>query len=69
MRETNHGVTGWGEIDQFEPYVAAALAKSLFEWIDGENPTRIEHLWQKIYQSHRDMRGGLFMTHTPPASC
>ena len=67
--ETNHGVTGWGEIDQLEPYVAAALAKSLFEWIDGENPTRIEHLWQKIYRSHRDMRGGPFMTHTPPASC
>ena len=62
--ETNHGVTGWGEIDQLEPYVAALLAKSLFELIDGENPTRIEHLWQKIYRSHRDMRGGPFMTHT-----
>ncbi|MCX6874744.1 MAG: hypothetical protein NTW21_13190 [Verrucomicrobia bacterium] len=23
-----------------------------------ENPTRIEHLRQKIYRSHRDMRGG-----------
>jgi L-alanine-DL-glutamate epimerase-like enolase superfamily enzyme len=62
--ETNHGVTGWGEIDQLEPYVAALLAKSLFELLDGENPTRIEHLWQKIYRSHRDMRGGPFMTHT-----
>lgn len=62
--ETNHGVTGWGEIDQLEPYVATALARSLFELIDGENPTRIEHLWQKIYRSHRDMRGGPFMTHT-----
>jgi len=29
--ETNHGVTGWGEIDQLEPYVAAKLAQSLFE--------------------------------------
>src|SRR5690242_5380034 len=54
--ETNHGVTGWGEIDQLEPYVATALVKSLFELLDGENPTRIEHLWQKIYRSHRDMR-------------
>ncbi len=62
--ETNHGVTGWGEIDQLEPYVAAKLARSLFELLDGENPTRIEHLWQKIYRSHRDMRGGPFMTHT-----
>ena len=62
--ETNHGVTGWGEIDQLEPYVAAALARSLFELLDGENPTRIEYLWQKIYRSHRDMRGGPFMTHT-----
>jgi galactonate dehydratase len=32
--------------------------------LDGENPTRIEHLWQKIYRSHRDMRGGPYMTHT-----
>jgi galactonate dehydratase len=62
--ETNHGVTGWGEIDQLEPYVAAALARSMYELLDGENPTRIEHLWQKIYRSHRDMRGGPFMTHT-----
>jgi galactonate dehydratase len=62
--ETNHGITGWGEIDQLEPYVAATLARSLFELLDGENPTRIEHLWQKIYRSHRDMRGGPFMTHT-----
>jgi galactonate dehydratase len=62
--ETNHGVTGWGEIDQLEPFVAAVLAQSLFELLDGENPTRIEHLWQKIYRAHRNMRGGPFLTHT-----
>lgn len=62
--ETNLGVTGWGEIDQLETQTAATLARSLFELLDGENPTRIEHLWQKIYRSHRDMRGGPFMTHT-----
>lgn len=62
--ETNHGVTGWGEIDQLETRTAATLARSLFELLDGENPTRIEYLWQKIYRSHRDMRGGPFMTHT-----
>ncbi len=62
--ETNHGITGWGEVTGLEPKVAVALAESLFELLDGENPTRIEHLWQKLYRSHRDMRGGPFMTHT-----
>ena len=62
--ETNQKIFGWGEITGLEPKVAAVLAESLFELIDGENPTRIEHLWQKIYRSHRDMRGGPFMTHT-----
>jgi galactonate dehydratase len=62
--ETNHQVAGWGEITGLEPKVAAALAASLFELLEGENPTRIEHLWQKLYRSHRDMRGGPFMTHT-----
>jgi galactonate dehydratase len=62
--ETNHGVTGWGEVTGLEPRVASALAQSLFELLDGENPTRVEYLWQKIYRSHRDMRGGPFMVHT-----
>ena len=61
--ETNIGIVGWGEVTGLEPNVAVALAQSLFELLDGENPTRIEHLWQKIYRSHRDMRGGPFMTH------
>ncbi len=61
--ETNHGFTGWGEVTGLEPEVAVALGQSLFELLDGENPTRIEHLWQKLYRSHRDMRGGPFMTH------
>ena len=61
--ETNDGVTGWGEITGLQPTVAAALIASLFELLQGENPTRIEHLWQKIYRAHRDMRGGPFMTH------
>jgi galactonate dehydratase len=61
--ETDAKITGWGEVTGLEPDVAIALAKSLFELLDGENPTRIEHLWQKLYRSHRDMRGGPFMTH------
>jgi galactonate dehydratase len=62
--ETNYKVTGWGEVTGLEPKVASALAESLFELLDGENPTRVEHLWQKVYRAHRDMRGGPFMTHT-----
>lgn len=61
--ETDQKVFGWGEVTGLEPRVACALATSLFELLDGENPTRIEHLWQKVYRSHRDMRGGPFMTH------
>jgi len=61
---TNHGVSGWGDIKAVEPHAAMALATSLFELLDGENPTRIEHLWQKVYRSHRDMRGGPLMVHT-----
>jgi galactonate dehydratase len=62
--ETNHKVTGWGEVTGLEPKVSVALAESLFQLLDGENPTRIEHLWQKVFRSHRDMRGGPFMVHT-----
>jgi len=62
--DTSAKVSGWGEITGLDPNVACALAQSLFELLDGENPTRIEHLWQKLYRSHRDMRGGSFMTHT-----
>src|SRR5262245_23754336 len=61
--ETNHKVTGWGEVTGSEPKVACVLAESLFELLDGENPTRIEHLWQKVYRSHRDIRGGPILTH------
>ncbi|HET6881306.1 MAG TPA: mandelate racemase/muconate lactonizing enzyme family protein [Pirellulales bacterium] len=62
--ETNHGVSGWGDLKGVDPRPAKALAESLFELLDGENPTRIEYLWQKLYRAHRDMRGGAFMVHT-----
>jgi galactonate dehydratase len=62
--ETNHKVTGWGEVTGSEPKVAVALAESLFQLLDQENPTRIEHLWQKIFRAHRDIRGGPIMVHT-----
>lgn len=62
--ETNHGVTGWGEIKGIIPTVGAALAKSMFELLDGQNPTRIEHLWQILYRAERNQRGGAIEIHT-----
>lgn len=62
--ETNHGVSGWGDLKGVDPRPARVLVQSLFELIDGENPTRIEHIWQKLYRSHRDIRGGALMVHT-----
>src|SRR5260370_40152182 len=62
--ETNHGATGWGEIKAIDPRVAKVLAESLFSLIEGENPTRIEYLWQKVYRAHRDIRGGPVLIYT-----
>src|SRR5262249_563104 len=49
--ETNQKVTGWGEISALEPRTAEVLVQSLFELLKGENPTRIEYLWQKLYRA------------------
>jgi galactonate dehydratase len=62
--DTSAGVSGWGEVSQLPPKVAVALIESIFDLLDGENPTRIEYLWQKLYRAHRDYRGGAFMVHT-----
>jgi galactonate dehydratase len=61
--ETNQNIIGWGEVTGLMPAVAVALMESWRELLVDENPTRVEHLWQKIFRSHRDMRGGPFMTH------
>lgn len=61
--ETTQKIIGWGEVTGLEPRVACALAESFRELLIDENPTRVEHLWQKVYRAHRDMRGGPFMTH------
>ena len=37
--ETNHGIVGWGDVKGVDPRVAKPLAESLYELIDGENPT------------------------------
>lgn len=61
--DTNHGVSGWGEIKGVVPTVAKALAEAMFDLLDGQNPTRIEHLWQTLYRAERNQRGGAFMIH------
>lgn len=61
--ETNHKVSGWGETSGL-PSVKAALADQLASLLIGENPTRIEHLWQKMYRAHRGLRDGPFMVNT-----
>jgi galactonate dehydratase len=62
--ETNAGIAGWGEINNMETQIACALAESLAELIVGENPTRIEHHWQRMFRAHRNLRGGGLMLHT-----
>ena len=62
--ETNHGIRGWGDLKGVDPRPAKVLAESLGELLVGENPTRIEHLWQKLFRAHRNLRGGAFMVHT-----
>jgi len=62
--ETNMGISGWGEINNMETKVACALAESLGQIVIGENPTRIEHHWQRMFRAHRNLRGGGLMVHT-----
>ena len=59
---TNAGITGWGETYGLNAKAAIALCEAMAEGLKGENPTRIEHHWQRLYRGHRDMRGGPFMT-------
>src|SRR5262249_51248027 len=62
--ETNQGIIGWGDIKGVDPRPARVLVESLAELLIGENPTRVEFLWQKIFRSHRDIRGGALLVHT-----
>ena len=65
--ETSHGISGWGEVKGTDPRVGKVCVESLFELVDGENPTRIEHLWQKMFRAHRDIRGGAILIHAMSA--
>ncbi len=61
--ETNRDIAGWGDINNVDDVVACRLAESLGELVVGENPTRVEHLWQRMFRAHRNLRGGGFMVH------
>jgi galactonate dehydratase len=61
---TNKGIFGWGEISNLNAEVAATMVRSLFDLIDGLNPTRIEHIWQRLYRSaERNARDGAYTVH------
>ncbi|MGQ9650319.1 MAG: galactonate dehydratase [Phycisphaerae bacterium] len=53
--ETDDGLYGWGEptLEGQSPAVEAAI-RQLMRLIKGEDPRRIEHLWQRMY------RGGFY---------
>src|SRR5690606_31657230 len=47
------GLVGWGEatLEWHSPEVVGAI-RSLSELLEGEDPRRIEHLWQTMYRQH-----------------
>ena len=49
--ETDEGVTGMGDatLNGRELAVATCLTEHLFPLLEGEDPLRIEHLWQSLY--------------------
>jgi galactonate dehydratase len=51
---TNEGVTGWGEITtttRMANRAVAGIIRQLNELLVGEDPARIEHIWNKIFRS------------------
>jgi galactonate dehydratase len=57
--QTDEGIHGWGEgtLEMKQGTVAAAV-KDLEGFILGEDPTRVDHLWQRMYR-HGFWRGGV----------
>ena len=49
--ETTNGIVGWGEpnIEGFSDTVIAAV-RELMQRVVGQNPARIQYLWQKLYR-------------------
>ena len=56
--ETDSGITGYGESTiHFFPQAAAGMLKDLIPYLIGEDPERIEYLWQSCFR-RLFMRGG-----------
>lgn len=55
---TDEGVTGYGEASTTEPFLAASVVRSLAQWLVGEDASRIQDLWQRMYRRHHNVRGG-----------
>ncbi len=56
-------VFGWGELTTIPSHrVARSLVAFYKPLLIGMDPTRIEHIWQLLYRSHRNVRGGMLQT-------
>jgi len=56
---TDAGLIGWGEpYLEDHPEVVMAEVNRLAPFLIGEDPTRIEYLWRKMYESGNGYRGG-----------
>ena len=56
--ETDAGIVGYGDAtDYFLPYAVEGMLKDLYPYLIGEDPQRIEYLWQVCYR-RRFHRGG-----------
>ncbi len=53
--DTDEGITGWGEVTTYPGPVAnravAAYINEIGQWLKGEDPERIEALWNKIFRA------------------
>ena len=57
---TDEGITGIGEAYSVGPDLATAKAIEYFrDWIIGEDPTRVEYLWTKLYNYTRFPGGSI----------
>jgi L-alanine-DL-glutamate epimerase-like enolase superfamily enzyme len=55
--ETDEGITGYGEGSNFTPRAVAGMIEELKPYLIGEDPQRIEHLWQSCFR-RPFLRGG-----------
>ena len=56
--ETDAGITGYGDAtNHFLPYSVEGMLRDLVPYLIGEDPERIEYLWQVCYR-RRFQRGG-----------